>query len=194
MPIPEFLRELRSHVGTRLLMLPGVTILVFDDEGRILLNRRSDTGRWAVLGGIVEPGEQPAHAAVREVLEETGVRVEVQRVVAVRTSDEVVYPNGDRAQYLDIVFRCRAVGGEARVADDESLEVGWFAPDALPHLGGAAADALKRASHEGPAWFDAPPPFDAPPADPPPDAPPSGTQQSDTQQPGTQQSDPPPSG
>jgi hypothetical protein len=58
----------------------------------------------------------------------------------------VVYPNGDRAQYLDLTFLCRATGGEAHVADDESTEVGWFAPDALPEpLAASSRHRLERA-------------------------------------------------
>jgi ADP-ribose pyrophosphatase YjhB (NUDIX family) len=132
-PIPEFVSRLRAQVGTELLWLPGVSAVVVDDDGRVLLGRRSDNGRWAVISGILEPGEQPAVAIVREVREETGVTAEVVGLAAVGTdADVVVYPNGDRAQYLDLTFLCRAVGGEAHVADDESTEVGWFDPDALP--------------------------------------------------------------
>jgi 8-oxo-dGTP pyrophosphatase MutT (NUDIX family) len=156
MPIPDFLRELRNSVGHQLLFLPGVTALVFDDAGRILLNRRSDTGRWAVLGGICEPGEQPADTAVREVLEETGVHAVAERVVLVQTTKPVQYPNGDEAQYLDITFRCRAVGGEARVADDESLEVAWFDLDAQPELGAFGRQRIKQelAEADAPTWFE----------------------------------------
>ena len=133
MPIPEFVRRLRERVGTELLWLPGVSAVVVDDDGRVLLGRRVDNGRWAVISGILEPGEQPAVAAAREVLEETGVTVEVQGLAAAVTDDHVVeYPNGDRAQYLDLTFACRPVAGTARVADDESTDVGWFSPDDLP--------------------------------------------------------------
>ncbi|WNB85868.1 NUDIX domain-containing protein [Cellulomonas sp. ATA003] len=133
MPIPEFVSRLRAHVGTELLWLPGVSAVVVDDVGRVLLGRRSDNGRWAVISGILEPGEEPGVAAVREVLEETGVVARIEALASVGTdSDVVVYPNGDRAQYLDVTFLCRAVRGEAHVADDESTEVAWFHPDALP--------------------------------------------------------------
>ncbi|CAM3725422.1 NUDIX domain-containing protein [Occultella aeris] len=132
MPIPDFVTDLRRHVGTELLWLSGVSAVVFDDAGRVLLGRRSDTGRWAVISGILDPGEQPALAALREVAEETGVSARVEALTSVRTGAAVTYPNGDRAQYLDLTFWCRYTGGEARVADDESLEVGWFAVDALP--------------------------------------------------------------
>lgn len=154
MPIPEFISELRASVGQRELFLPGVTAVVFDDQGRVLLNQRSDTGRWALIAGIVEPGEQPARTAVREALEETGVHAVAERVVMVQTIGPMVYPNGDRAQYLDVAIRCRAVGGEARVADDESLDVGWFALDALPELNERHRLCIKLALTDGPTWFD----------------------------------------
>jgi len=132
MPVPDFVLQLRRKVGTDLLWLPAVSAVVLDDDGRVLLGRRSDNGRWAVVSGILEPGEEPAQAAVREVAEETGVTAEVVALTAVTPSELVTYPNGDRAQYLDVCFWCRATGGTARVADDESTDVGCFAPDALP--------------------------------------------------------------
>lgn len=154
MAIPDFLRDLRATAGHQLLWLPGVTALVFDDQDRVLLNRRTDTGRWAVLGGIPDPGEQPAACAVREVFEETAVRCVAERVVLVQAIDPVRYDNGDVCQYMDITFRCRAVGGEARVNDDESLDVGWFAVDALPELNEFGKMRIKQALADGPTWFD----------------------------------------
>lgn len=145
MPIPEFVSRLRVAVGTDLLWLPGTSAVVYDDAGRILLGRRADNGRWAVPSGILEPGEEPAVAIVREVREETGVDVEIVALTAVTTTPEVTYPNGDRAQYLDVCFWCRAIGGEAHVADDESLEVGWFSPEALP--AGLAPTSAARIAH-----------------------------------------------
>ncbi|MEU8652150.1 NUDIX domain-containing protein [Streptomyces sp. NPDC048737] len=154
MPTPDFIREIRAVAGHQLLWLPGVTALVFDDAGRVLLGRRSDTREWAVIGGIPDPGEQPAVCAVREVFEETAVRCVVERVVLVQALEPVTYDNGDVCQYMDITFRCRAVGGEARVNDDESLEVGWFAVDALPDLNEFALFRIKQALSDEPTWFD----------------------------------------
>ncbi|MGW0767748.1 NUDIX hydrolase [Streptomyces sp. NPDC002676] len=155
MPTPDFIRTIRASAGHQLLWLPGVTAIVFDDEGRVLLGRRSDTGQWAVIGGIPEPGEQPAACAVREVFEETAVRCVAEEVVLVQASPEpVTYGNGDVCQYMDITFRCRAVGGEARVNDDESLEVGWFEVDALPDLNEFGLFRIKQALAEAPTWFD----------------------------------------
>ncbi|WP_371495581.1 NUDIX domain-containing protein [Kitasatospora sp. NBC_00374] len=134
MAIPAFLAELRTLVGTRPLWLPGVAAVVLDDAGRVLLGRRADDGRWALVGGILDPGEEPADGVVRECLEETGVLVEPERLTMVSVSPMIEYPNGDRCQYLDLTFRCRYLSGEARVNDDESLAVAWFAQDALPEL------------------------------------------------------------
>ncbi|MGW0812873.1 NUDIX hydrolase [Streptomyces viridiviolaceus] len=153
MATPDFITTLRSTAGNQLLWLPGVTAVVFDDDGRVLLGRRSDTGRWALIGGIPEPGEQPAACAVREVEEETAVRCVVERVVLVQALNPVTYDNGDVCQFMDITFRCRAVGGEARVNDDESLDVGWFAVDALPDLNEFGRFRIKQALADAPTWF-----------------------------------------
>jgi 8-oxo-dGTP pyrophosphatase MutT (NUDIX family) len=153
MAIPKFIQDIRAKAGNTLLLLPGVVMVVFDDQGRVLLNRRTDSGKWALLSGIPDPGEQPAEAAVREVFEETAVHAVVERVVSVFTNEPVRYPNGHLAQYTDIVLRCRAVGGEARVNDDESLDVRWFAVDELPPLGPIARERIRMARSDEPTWF-----------------------------------------
>ncbi|MGW2933388.1 NUDIX hydrolase [Streptomyces sp. NPDC001156] len=153
MATPDFIRTIRADAGHQLLWLPGVTAIVFDDDGRVLLGRRADTGRWSVIGGIPEPGEQPAACAEREVYEETAVRCVPERVVLVQALEPVTYANGDRCQYMDITFRCRAVGGEARVNDDESLDVGWFTVDALPELNEFGLLRIKQALSDAPTWF-----------------------------------------
>ncbi|WP_329362347.1 NUDIX domain-containing protein [Streptomyces sp. NBC_00669] len=163
MATPQFIQDIREKAGNVLLLLPGVVMVVFDDRGRVLLNRRTDTGRWALISGIPDPGEQPAESAVREIQEETGVSAVVERVLSVFTNEPVVYDNGDHAQYIDIVLRCRAVGGEARVNDDESLDVRWFALDELPPLGPIARGRIESALREEPTWFaPAPAPAHAP--------------------------------
>jgi ADP-ribose pyrophosphatase YjhB (NUDIX family)/GNAT superfamily N-acetyltransferase len=156
MPTPDFILALREKVGTDLLWLTGASAVVRNDRGEVLLGRRADTGQWALVSGILEPGEQPAVGLAREVEEETGVVVRIEALVSVETMPEQGYPNGDRAQYLDLCFLARHVSGEARVNDDESLEVGWFAVDALPEpLAETSHRRLERAlAHEGPAWFE----------------------------------------
>ncbi len=134
MPTPDFVLELREKIGHAPLWLPGVGAVVYNDAGEVLLGRRADNGRWAIITGMVDPGEEPASAMRREVYEETGVDVEVEILLNVGVVGPITFPNGDVCTFLNLDFRCRYLGGEARVNDDESLEVGWFALDALPEL------------------------------------------------------------
>ncbi len=91
---------------------------------------------------------------MREVEEETAVRCVVERVVLIQAVEPVTYGNGDICQFMDITFRCRAVGGQARVNDDESLDVGWFDVDALPELNEFGSFRIKQALSDAPTWFD----------------------------------------
>lgn len=156
MATPKFILHLRKFVGHDPLWLSGVTAVVLY-EGQVLLNRRSDSGRWALLHGVMEPGEQPADTVVREVREETGVLVAPERITSVCTLPPMVCANGDQVQYLNIAFRCRPVAGSARVNDDESFEVGWFPLDGLPQLTGIDRLLLAKAQEEGASpWFTVP--------------------------------------
>jgi 8-oxo-dGTP diphosphatase len=153
MAISPYLRELRRRVGHELLMLPSVSAVVLNDAGELLLGQRRDNGRWALIAGIIDPGEQPADAIVREIHEETGVQVVVERITGVALHP-VTYPNGDVCQYLNIWFRCRAVGGQTRVNDDESLAVGWFDAGALPELDPLVRLRIEAAlGDDDAAWF-----------------------------------------
>ncbi|MFI5932267.1 NUDIX hydrolase [Actinoplanes sp. NPDC051494] len=125
---------LRAHIGHAAIPLPGVTAVVLDDDDRVLLVRRSDNGRWALTTGCLEPGEQPAAGALREVMEETGVTATVERLIAVEALELSTYPNGDQVHWLDVGFHCRYAGGAARVNDDESTEVRWFTRADVPEL------------------------------------------------------------
>ncbi|QBR93833.1 NUDIX hydrolase [Nocardioides euryhalodurans] len=133
MPIPDFVLELRRHVGQAELWMPGVTAVV-RREGQVLLVRRADNGEWAPVTGIVDPGEEPAVCAAREVLEETQVVARVDRLASTSVMRGVVHANGDRASYLDLCFACTWLSGEADVGDDESTEVRWFDTSALPPM------------------------------------------------------------
>lgn len=156
MPVPDFIVDLRRDIGHGELWLPGVTAVVRRVD-EILLVKRADNGDWTPITGILDPGEQPAVAARREVLEETGVTVEVERLAWVNAGPPVVHANGDRARYLDHCFSCRYVEGEAHVGDDESIEVGWFAVSDLPAMREIfrqrIAYALRDHGH-GPARFE----------------------------------------
>lgn len=152
-PVPDFILEIREMVGTHPLWLPGVTaVVVRGDE--LLMVERADNGAWTPVTGIVDPGEEPAVAAAREALEETGVVISVDRLAAVSVQPEVTYGNGDRASYLDLTFACTWVSGQAHVADDESTDVRWWPLAALPPMPGAMRARVEAAlAHEREARF-----------------------------------------
>ncbi|MEJ7744154.1 MAG: NUDIX domain-containing protein [Nocardioidaceae bacterium] len=132
MPTPDFVLALREKIGSDLLWMPGVSGVVLDDHNRVLLTQRRDNGQWAVVSGILEPGEQPGLAILREIAEETGVVAVLERLVSVLAEPPKVLPNGDQCQFLDLTFSCRYASGEAGVADDENLDVRWFDLGAMP--------------------------------------------------------------
>ncbi len=136
MPISEYLRDLRRMIGPRLLLMPGVSALVRDAGGRILLMHRADDGRWGLPAGAVDPGESPAEAVVREVREETGLIVRPTRVAGVFGGARFRhrYGNGDEVEYTVIVFDCEITGGELAPRDGEALELRYFTPDEMPAL------------------------------------------------------------
>lgn len=144
MPIPEFVVELRRQVGDAVLWLPAVTAVIRRHD-QLLLVRRSDNGIWSPVTGIMDPGEEPAACAVREALEETGVEIRVDRLVAVTSGIEVTHVNGDRAIYLDLAFACTWVSGDPYVADDESLDVAWWPIDGLPAMKSILRDRIDAA-------------------------------------------------
>lgn len=137
MPTPDFVLSLREKIGTDLLWLTGVTAVVTRGDGdarELLVVRRADTGALTPVTGIVDPGEEPAVAAEREVLEEADVVAVAERLVWVQALPEMTYPNGDRAQYLDIVFACRWVSGHPAPADGENTEAFWAPVTDLPPM------------------------------------------------------------
>ena len=129
MPISDYLRTLRARVGTSLLVVPSVTGLVFDDDGRVLLVRHANGGVWLLPGGAIDPDEAPQDAVVREVWEETGLHVEPIALCAVLGGPEfrVRYENGDETSYVMALFECRRLGGVLRADQEETLDARYFA-------------------------------------------------------------------
>jgi ADP-ribose pyrophosphatase YjhB (NUDIX family) len=151
-PIPPFVAELRELIGTRQLWLPAVTAVVLRGEAdtrEILLTLRADNGQWAPITGILDPGEEPAVGAAREAYEEAAVHISVDRLASVGASPQVTHANGDLGVYLDLTFACSWVGGEARVNDDENLEVGWWPVTALPPMREFLRERISHALADG---------------------------------------------
>src|ERR1700710_1662158 len=122
MPASDYIKNLRSRIGHDLLHLLGVSGVVVNDRGEILLVYGKESGLWMPIGGMVEPGEEPADAAIREVFEETSVRIKPIKLVGAYDGPDVTYSNGDHVHYLTIAFLCKAISGTPHAHDDENHE------------------------------------------------------------------------
>ena len=101
----------------------------------ILLMQRSDNGHWGLPGGYVEPGESVAEACAREVQEETGWTVAVGRLLGVYSDPDrqvIDYGDGARVQAVNLCFEAIALAEGEPTTPEETLQIGFFAPDALP--------------------------------------------------------------
>ncbi len=125
---------IRSLVGHACIFVPGVRALIVDDQGRVLLQRRSDTGCWGLPGGSVELGETALDALRREVLEETGLTVVSAEPMALYSGPEqkFAYPNGDEVQCFAVAFIVRQWKGVPRADGIEGTQVRFWPRDRLP--------------------------------------------------------------
>src|SRR5919199_1450446 len=116
-------------------IVPAASAVVVNDAGEILLQRRTDNDLWALPGGTMDVGERIAETAVREVKEETGLTVEVSRVVGIYSDPAhvIAYTDGEVRQEFNICFAARLVGGQLSKSD-ESTEVRWVDREAVNDL------------------------------------------------------------
>ncbi|MEP7275494.1 MAG: NUDIX domain-containing protein, partial [Betaproteobacteria bacterium] len=108
-----YVRALRAKLGPALLEVPTVSVVVLDEAARVLLVRHVEGNDWTTPGGMIEPLETPADAAVRETHEETGLLVELTRMIGVFGGPlfRARYSNGDEISFVSTVFAARALGG-----------------------------------------------------------------------------------
>ncbi|HNQ94892.1 MAG TPA: NUDIX domain-containing protein [Anaerolineales bacterium] len=117
----------------------GCSAIIFDENKRVLLTRRTDNGQWCLPGGAIDSGESAAEACIREVWEETGLHVRVKRLVGVYSDPNqlVIYPDGNKAFVVALSFEAEIVGGELGLSN-ETTDAGFFSVaemDAMTMLG-----------------------------------------------------------
>ena len=140
----DYINWIRSKVGHEKIILVFAGGCLFNNEGKVLLQKRGDFGKWGFPGGAIELGEKPEEAAIREFKEETGLEVEIESLLGVYSDSNMKYPNGDQAQSIFIVYKLKAVSGELICDNDETLELKYFALDELLEMFCAQHEEVKN--------------------------------------------------
>lgn len=131
----SYIQKLRQKIGNQLLQVPSVAALIRNSENQLLFIRKSEDGVWGLPAGAIEPGETPKEAVVREVFEETGLKVKPNNIVGVfgGSTFRHTYPSGDQVEYLVTIFVCEIV--ETSVATDTEIsEMKYFSQVDMPPI------------------------------------------------------------
>ena len=128
----DYIHDLRKEIGHRKIILNCAGALIIRD-GKILLQRRTDNGKWGLIGGLLEINETYEQAAIREIREETGLEVELTSFLGIFHNHHMVWSNGDAAHVICAMFTASIISGEPRI-DEESYELRFFGKDEMPEL------------------------------------------------------------
>ncbi|TDC69636.1 NUDIX domain-containing protein [Micromonospora sp. KC606] len=123
------------HAPTANSLVPGAAAIVTDEHGRILLQRRTDSGNWSLPGGAMDIGETLQQCAVREVKEETGLDIEITGLLGIYTDPAhvIAYVDGEVRQEFTVTYLARVTGGTLTVSD-ESTDVRFIDPAEFDHI------------------------------------------------------------
>ncbi|MDR2654572.1 MAG: NUDIX domain-containing protein [Oscillospiraceae bacterium] len=129
----EYLRSLREYIGHACIIVPASGVFVLKD-GKALLQKRLDDGKWSDHGGSLDIGETFEEAAKRELFEETGLTANRLEFMGLLSGREMLhtYPNGDRVYITAAYWLCEDFSGELLPESDETSELRWFGIDKLP--------------------------------------------------------------
>lgn len=131
----SYLGQLRRIVGSRPILMPGARIVLHDRQGRVLLELRRDFRKWGLPGGNGEIGDDITTTAIREVFEETGLRLKRPVPFGLASDprhETITFPNGDVTQNFALMFHAPKPPGPMKLDPSETMELGWFAHRDLP--------------------------------------------------------------
>ena len=131
----DYISWIRSKVGHENIILVAAGVVVFDEDGKVLLQNRSKIEEhWGFPGAMIELGETVAETAVRELYEETGLDVEISAFQGIYSNFTAHFDNGDIAQTIAIVFQGKAIGGQLTIDKVETHDLRFFHPKEAPKL------------------------------------------------------------
>ncbi|TLS37075.1 NUDIX hydrolase [Pseudalkalibacillus caeni] len=130
----DYIQHLRAMVGTEKVIMVVSGAVVFDEENRVLMQKRSDNHQWGFPGGFMDLGESVQDTARREVYEETGLLLEELELFGIYSGAQYdkTFSNGDQVSLVQVLFTCKNYGGELVQSNEESLQNEFFPLDKLP--------------------------------------------------------------
>ena len=128
----DYIHELRKEIGHRKIILNCAGALIIRD-GKILFQRRTDNGKWGLIGGLLEMNETYEATALREIREETGLEVRLDSFLGIFHNHNMVWSNGDAAHVISAMYTASIISGEPRI-DEESYELRFFGKEEIPEL------------------------------------------------------------
>ncbi len=142
----DYIKEIRSMVGHKPIILCGVGCLIFNEKGEVLLQKRADDGKWSNLGGYIELGETIEETAKREVLEEAGLKINNPKLFNIYSgeSQHHIYPNQDETYIINIMLQTNEYDGNVKIMDGESEELRFFKIDEIPEDVMKPFEAVKK--------------------------------------------------
>ena len=142
----SYISELRKYMGHNPIINIGATIIVLNDKNEILLNLRTDTNTWGIIGGSMELGESLEETASRELWEEAGLKAERFELLDVLSGKDLYfrYPNGDETYTVITLYKSYGVTSKLKINDDESHKLQYFPLDNLPKLESRAEYVINK--------------------------------------------------
>lgn len=130
----SYIKDLRKYVGHEPILTAGVGLLVFNNDGKILMQLRTDYNSWGFPGGAMELGESFEDVAKRELKEETNLEIDELKLIKILSGKDTYreYPNGDKLYDITAIYVIKKYHGELKINDDESKKLDWFSINNLP--------------------------------------------------------------
>lgn len=132
----DYIMDLRKIVGKRPLLQCAASVIIINEQGELLLGKRTDNQKWGYAGGSMNLGESVEECARRELLEEMNLIADELEFFMINSGEEThyIYPNGDEVYNVEIVYLCRKYHGDMRPQKSELSELRFFPPDQLPEV------------------------------------------------------------
>ncbi|MFC3749964.1 NUDIX hydrolase [Paenibacillus sp. GCM10012306] len=147
----NYIKQIRELVGTRPIIMAGACVILIDDQGRLLLQQRTDNGLWGLPGGSMEPGEEMKEVARRELFEEVGLEATALELLDIFSGPELYYkyPHGDEVYNVVAAYLCKEYCGTVKGDGDEVQDIQFYHLNEIPNqINPADLPIIKRFLNE----------------------------------------------